>query len=145
MILENLGELIALIKKAGIFVMGAITPLVTSSVPHYSDAPAFPRSNIVWNIVLVKDVEQHFTLPIGAVIVIISKNKDIYGEKPVIKSGNVYSKVGAAGTTASIPTVNIVDGTGSCINTARYTLIPTDTTISFVADDNTKLSLAFYS
>lgn len=140
-------DIICVIKKGYLFVIGILTPAVSTSVTNYGDSPAVPFSNNIWNIVLVKNTEQHFALPNNANWLLISSNTISGGSGTnSTGGGNYYLKLGNSLVRAAIPTQNIIDGYGSYINSYGIHIdINQANTISLIADQDTILQLAFFS
>lgn len=106
------------------------------------DCPSFPDT--IWNIVLVAGIEQHFTTPTGAIcckLVYQNRASNGTGYSPA----NVYVAFGPVGTTASIPSSNIIDGTGYMANPEAFTCHSSQTTISLIADETNIVTICFWS
>lgn len=92
-----------------------------------------PFSDTVYNLKLTATVEGHCTIPTGATRVLITG------------SAIFYIKVGTSSVTATVPSGNITDGTGSVIQKYGIALLPTDTTISCISPSACIISLEFFS
>lgn len=130
----SVSDIIVGLKKS-LLIVGSIIPAMFYGLSNGSFSATLLRnySSKIYNIVLMKNVEQHITLPIGYTIVIIKT------------TGTCYSKVGISTIRASIPSSNIINGTGSDLNIPGYILSTTNTTISLIAPLDTIVSLAFFA
>lgn len=106
------------------FVTATETNRANMSYPEFSDS--------VYNLVLVANAEGHVTIPAGASRVIFNS------------TAAIFVKVGAAGITATVPSGNITDGTGSRLNPSGIAFKPTDTTISCISASASIVELSFY-
>src|SRR5690348_5985894 len=100
---------------------------------YQSSSTARPCSDTVYNLVLTANVESHVTVPTWAKFVVISA------------TANTYIKAGASSVTATVPSGDITDGTGSDLNPSGYQLYPADVRISCISGASSIVSLAFYS
>ena len=135
----HISDIITGLKKSWILITGSLLPITFSTYKDYNNSVAIAFPAQVWNVVLTKNIEQHFTLPIGATVVLIKSNS--YDKN----SGNYYIRIGDSSIRAAIPTINIIDHVGSIINSPGFTFKPSDSTLSVIADSNTILSFAFFS
>lgn len=104
--------------------------IVTFVCPSYPDT--------LWNVTLVANVEQHFTLPTGA--------QALQLDYALGKNSNVYVRLGTASVRAVVPASNNTsDGSGSSVNPNGFTINHTNTTISLIADVTTVASLSFWT
>ncbi len=116
--------------------------LVYTSDPDFHEVSARVFSDTIYDLKLAVSTEQHITIPIPA-------SRCFFKYSYTATNGtntqaNVYVKLGTSGVTATIPSANIVDGTGSEINPTGYSFKPADTTMSFISDAAVIVSLAFY-
>ncbi len=133
----DISDIILGIKKFSLFFIGAATPLIDNRNQVYDKYSTRNFSTSVFNIVLIKDVEQHITLPSEAKSVFITKNDQL--------GGDIYSKLGDSTVRAAVPLVNILDGTGCEINAFSYIIRPGNTTISLLSPKATVVCLSFYA
>ena len=112
---------------------------LTLNTPSNSRAPIqLPMSDTVYNIILEKNVQKNILIPTSSTRCIIQ-----YDVKLV--QSNVYVKVQKTQKEFTIPTTDIINGTGSNINPLNYCFMSTDRYIGFISDqNNTVVSISFY-
>lgn len=89
-------------------------------------------SDTVYNLVLSANAEDHCIIPAGATKVLI---------KP---TNIIYVQMGTSSVQASIPSMDITNGTGVVVNPPGFLIGPTDTKISIISPGACKVSLEFF-
>ncbi len=115
--------------------MKNITDIYNASIVTFI-CPAYPDT--LWNVVLVANTEQHFTLPAGAQCLQI--------DYALAKNANVYVRLGTSSVRAVVPASNNTsDGSGSTANPTGFTINKSNTTISLISDVTTVTSISFWN
>jgi hypothetical protein len=109
--------------------------LVLQSRVDFANTASRQFSDTVYALVLSQNSEDHVTIPSGATGVIMCS------------TANYFCKVGPTGTTASVPSMDITDGSASELNSSGYELSASDKVISCITNvsGGAIVTLAFYS
>ena len=125
------------IKKLSLLIFGTVLPLKDSN----NRSTNILRNNCghIYNLVLDKNTQQLIDIPTNTKYFFIDHNSK--RSNP----GNVYTKLSNLGTIATIPASNILDGYGSMLNIPGYIIMNGETKLSLIADQDTIISISFYS